>query len=42
VSHLQRLVEQAVADAREREKRPLPSNPPAVRPFPRTGLIAEV
>jgi indole-3-glycerol phosphate synthase len=42
VSHLRRLVDQAVADARERERRPLPANPPAVRPFPRAGLIAEV
>jgi indole-3-glycerol phosphate synthase len=41
MSHLQRLVEQAVADAREREKLPLPE-PPPVRPFPRAGLIAEV
>ncbi len=42
MSHLQRLVDQAVADAREREKRPLPSNPPPVRSFPRSGLVAEV
>ncbi len=41
-SHLERLVAQAVADAREREKQPLPSSPPAPRPFPRAGLIAEV
>jgi indole-3-glycerol phosphate synthase len=39
---LQRLVEQAVADARERASRPLPAAPPPVRPFPRVGLIAEV
>jgi indole-3-glycerol phosphate synthase len=42
LSHLERLVAQAVADAREREKLPFPRNPPPVRPFPRTGLIAEV
>jgi len=42
MSHLERLVEQAVADAREREKLPLPTAPSPVRPFPRTGLIAEV
>jgi indole-3-glycerol phosphate synthase len=42
VSHLERLVEQAVADAREREKRPLPTAPPPPRAFPRAGLIAEV
>jgi indole-3-glycerol phosphate synthase len=42
VSHLARLVAQAVADAREREKAPLPANPPPVRPFPRNGVIAEV
>jgi indole-3-glycerol phosphate synthase len=42
VSHLERLVEQAVADAREREKLPLPSGALPVRPFPRSGLIAEV
>ena len=42
MSHLTRLVEQAVADAREREKLPLPAAPSPVRPFPREGLIAEV
>jgi indole-3-glycerol phosphate synthase len=42
VSHLQRLVAQAVADAREREKQPLPQGASAPRPFPRSGLIAEV
>lgn len=42
MSHLQRLVEQAVADAREREKSPLPERADPVRPFPRQGLIAEV
>jgi indole-3-glycerol phosphate synthase len=42
MSHLDRLVAQAVEDARERQRLPLPSRPPAVRPFPRTGLIAEV
>jgi len=42
VSHLDRLVEKAVADAREREKLPLPSAVSPVRPFPRSGLIAEV
>jgi len=42
VSHLDRLVAQAVADAREREKQPLPSGASAPRPFPRSGLIAEV
>jgi indole-3-glycerol phosphate synthase len=42
VSHLARLVEQAVADAREREKAALPTQPPPVRPFPRSGLLAEV
>jgi indole-3-glycerol phosphate synthase len=41
VSHLARLVAQAVADAREREKQPLPA-PAPLRPFPRSGLIAEV
>src|SRR5262249_9203289 len=35
-------VEQAVAEARERALWPLPSGAPPVRPFPRTGLIAEV
>ena len=42
MSHLQRLVEQAVADAREREKLPLPVRRDPVRPFPGAGLIAEV
>jgi len=42
VSHLARLVAQAVADAREREKTPLPGRAPPVRPFPRSGVIAEV
>ena len=42
MSHLRRLVEQAVADAREREKLPLPERADPVRPFPRQGLIAEV
>ena len=42
MSHLQRLVEQAVADAREREKLPLPGRRDPVRPFPGAGLIAEV
>ncbi len=42
MSHLDRLVEKAVADAREREKLPLPSAASTVRPFPRSGLIAEV
>ena len=42
MSHLQRLVEQAVADAHERRKLPLPERADPVRPFPRTGLIAEV
>jgi indole-3-glycerol phosphate synthase len=42
MSHLANLVAQAVADARERERSPLPSPPPALRPFPRSGLIAEV
>ena len=42
MSHLARLVAQAVADAREREKLPLPTRPPPVRPFPASGLIAEV
>ena len=42
MSHLQRLVEQAVADARGREKLPLPKRASPVRPFPRAGLIAEV
>src|SRR5207253_5310740 len=42
VSHLAKLVAQAVADAREREKQPLPLEAPPLRPFPRAGLIAEV
>jgi indole-3-glycerol phosphate synthase len=42
MSYLKTLVEQAVADAREREKLPLPASPPSSRPFPRAGLIAEV
>jgi indole-3-glycerol phosphate synthase len=42
VSHLARLVAHAVADARDREKLPLPSGAGAPRPFPRSGLIAEV
>jgi len=42
VSHLARLVAQAVADARAREKTPLPAGAPAVRPFPHSGVIAEV
>jgi len=42
VSHLARLVAQAVADASEREKLPLPSDALPPRPFPRSGLIAEV
>ena len=42
MSHLQRLVEQAVADARARSAQPLPAPPGPVRPFPRAGLIAEV
>jgi indole-3-glycerol phosphate synthase len=42
VSHLARLVAQAVADAREREKMPLPAQALPVRPFPRSGVIAEV
>jgi indole-3-glycerol phosphate synthase len=42
VSVLQRLVEQALADAREREKRPLPERTTPIRAFPRAGLIAEV
>jgi indole-3-glycerol phosphate synthase len=41
MNHLEKLVAQAVADAREREKSPLPSAPDP-RPFPRGGLIAEV
>jgi indole-3-glycerol phosphate synthase len=42
VTHLERLVAQAVADAEERAKSPLPRDPPPPRPFPRGGLIAEV
>jgi indole-3-glycerol phosphate synthase len=42
VSHLERLVAQAVADARAREEQPLPQGASAPRPFPRSGLIAEV
>jgi indole-3-glycerol phosphate synthase len=42
MSHLARLVAQAVADAREREMLPLPRDPAPARPFPRSGLIAEV
>ena len=42
MSHLARLVAQAVADASEREKLPLPSEALPPRPFPRSGLIAEV
>ena len=42
MSHLEKLVAQAVEDARERQRLPLPSPSPALRPFPRAGLIAEV
>jgi indole-3-glycerol phosphate synthase len=42
VSHLAKLVAQSVADAKERRKQPLPSEAPAIRKVPRTGLIAEV
>lgn len=42
MSVLAKLVAQAVEDARERSRRPLPESPPQVRPFPRAGLIAEV
>jgi indole-3-glycerol phosphate synthase len=42
VSLLVKMVAQAVADAREREKQSLPPAAPPPRPFPRTGLIAEV
>ena len=42
MSHLARLVAQALADVREREKLPLPRDPAPVRPFPRAGLIGEV
>jgi len=42
VSHLEKLVAQALADARDRERLPLPAVAPPVRPFPRSGLIAEV
>lgn len=41
MNHLQRLVEQAAADARERSVYSLP-DPPPLRPFPGSGLIAEV
>ncbi|MCA1828813.1 MAG: indole-3-glycerol-phosphate synthase [Myxococcales bacterium] len=41
MSVLEKLVAQALTDARERASRPLPPAPP-LRPFPRTGLIAEV
>jgi indole-3-glycerol phosphate synthase len=41
VSHLERLVAQAAADARERSVYSLPE-PPPLRPLPRSGLIAEV
>jgi indole-3-glycerol phosphate synthase len=41
MSHLARLVAQAVADAQVRKKLPLPEAP-ALRKVPRTGLIAEV
>jgi indole-3-glycerol phosphate synthase len=41
MSHLARLVAQAVADAQARKKLPLPQAP-ALRKVPRTGLIAEV
>ena len=42
MSHLEKLVAQALEDARERQRLPLPSPSPALRPFPRAGLIAEV
>ncbi|HYY52385.1 MAG TPA: indole-3-glycerol-phosphate synthase TrpC, partial [Myxococcales bacterium] len=42
MSHLQKLVAQALEDARDRERLSLPSPAPALRPFPRAGLIAEV
>lgn len=42
MSHLERLVAQAVADAQQRAAQPLPAAPGPVRPFPREGLIAEV
>ena len=42
MSHLEKLVAQAVEDARERQRSPLPPSGLAPRPFPRTGLIAEV
>jgi indole-3-glycerol phosphate synthase len=42
MSVLEKLVAQAVADARDRERLPLPEKAPSLRPFPRTGLIAEV
>jgi indole-3-glycerol phosphate synthase len=41
-SHLTRLVAQAVADAKERMKQPLPEAPPLLRKVPREGLVAEV
>ena len=41
MSVLEKLVAQALADARERSRLPLPAAPP-LRPFPRAGLIAEV
>ncbi len=41
MSHLEQLVAQAAADARERSVYSLPE-PPPLRPFPRSGLIAEV
>ena len=42
MSHLDKLVAQALADAEERAKSALPRDPPALRPFPGSGLIAEV
>ena len=42
MSHLERIVDQAVADARQREKLPLPARSSPPRAFPRSGLIAEV
>lgn len=39
---LEKLVAQALADARERSLTPLPQPPGPARPFPRSGLIAEV
>jgi indole-3-glycerol phosphate synthase len=41
MTHLERLVEQAVLDAQDRRKLPLPAPPPP-RAVPRSGLIAEV